>query len=304
MKSKIPLCMEPIIRNDVVSSDEWLHQIKWDGIRGLTLIDNNTISISTRNNTIITNAFSELNELTLQIKADKVILDGEIIVFDDNGKPSFSHVLKRMNTKNPNKLDIIKQKYPAKYIVFDILNYNGMDTKKFELVKRQEILTDIFSSNNISTLTDSFNDGEALFAKMKENEMEGIVSKRKTSTYTFGKHHNDWYKTKISKKMLCIVMGINYKQNNPSSLSIGIFKNSQIINVGSVYSGLKKQELTTLDKHYAHNIIKEDFLAIDRELTCWVKFTEWKNSGRLRNPVILGFSNEAIHNANGKEIIL
>jgi bifunctional non-homologous end joining protein LigD len=301
---KNPICMEPIIRNDVAYGSEWLHQIKWDGIRGLTFIDNNSISIITRNRTNITSAFTELGNLPKQVKANKVLLDGEIVVLDNNGKPSFSHVLKRMNTKNLNKIDLVRNKYPATYILFDILSINEEDVKLFELTKRQEILSDIFTTNDIIRIAKSFSNGKELFKKMKENNMEGIVSKRITSSYTFGKHHRDWYKTKLARKMLCFIMGINYKHGNPSSLSIGIFKGSEIINVGSVYSGLTQNDLSMLDKHYSGNTIINDYMAIKPQLTCWVKFTEWKSSGRLRNPVILGFSNEDIQNANGKEIIL
>ncbi len=298
------LCMEPILVNDVICNKNWIHQIKWDGIRALISIDNNELSIKTRNDNDITNRFPELYSIKKQLKVKNIILDGEIVVFNAEGKPSFNNILKRNSAKKDVSIKALKEKYPAKYIIFDILSFDRKKVLDLKLYQRQIILKNNFISSQLSVLTDSFDDGIALYEKMKGNKMEGIVSKNINSRYTFGKKHNDWYKTKITKKMLCVITGINYNDNLPSSLSLGIYKDNKLINVGNVYSGLIQADLNILNKYFKSSVSHNNHQALDLKLTCWIKFLERSDTGRIRNPVLLGFSDENYINANGRQIII
>lgn len=286
--------MEPVRTQNVVQEDGFIHQIKWDGIRGIVHIENDNVRIVTRKGNNCTGSYPDLALLHRQIDAHHAVLDGEMVVFD-GGKPSFYHALRRNRTQNISSAQRLAVQYPAKYIVFDILFLNGKDVRTLPLSKRQQMLRTHFEDNAAAAVTDDFEDGEALFALMKEQNMEGIVSKHLSSVYTAGKKHGDWYKTKTAKKMLCVVTGIHTKNEKPVSLALSVYRNGELVRVGSVSSGLTQGDLNLLDKAMQQG---------DIALTCWVRFTEWTHHATMRNPVLLGFSDLPKKQANGQEISL
>ena len=284
-------CMEPVRRGDVVQGDAFLHQIKWDGIRGIVSIDNGRMTISTRKGRDYTAAYPELAVLPDNIGAAQAVLDGELVVFMD-GRPSFYHILQRSRTKN---VSALVAKYPVRYIVFDLLYLDGEDLRARPLTERQALLANRLTPCAAVAPADSFDDGDALFALMKRRGMEGIVSKRRTSAYIPGKKHNDWYKTKTAKKMLCAVTGVSQKDGVPSSLTVGVYRDGVMTPVGRVGSGVKPGDLATLAKVMRGK---------DRPpLACWVKFSEWTPSGTMRHPVFMGFADHSPEEAAGEELI-
>ena len=285
-------CMEPVSRTDVISDDGFLHQIKWDGIRGIVHIDGGRMAIYTRSGHDCTAAYPELNDLPDSIGSGQTVLDGELVVFMD-GKPSFYHVLQRSRTKNSAKQKHLATLYPVRYIVFDLLFLGGEDLRQQPLFERQALLADHFTPSAAAAPADSFDDGEALFTLMKKRNMEGIVSKRRVSAYSAGKKHSDWYKTKTAKKMLCVVTGVKSKNGIPASITLGVWRDGVLMPVGRVSSGVKPGELAALAK-----IMKDE----TPPLTCWVRFAEWTPSGTMRHPVFLGFADANPDNATGEEM--
>jgi bifunctional non-homologous end joining protein LigD len=233
------------------------------------------------------------------------VLDGEIVVFAD-GRPSFYHVLRRSLTRSEAGVKRLVAAYPARYIVFDILFINNEDLRSRPLTERQQVLKQHFTSSAAAALTDSFEDGEALFALMKQKNMEGIVSKRLTSKYTPGKRHSDWFKTKITKKLLCVVTGIQLKNSLPASLALGVYREGGLMAVGAVSSGLNQSDWAQLWDYIQKEKTGEekDVVWIRPVLTCWVRFAEWTDHMTLRHPVLLGFSDRDATEATGEEYIL
>lgn len=284
-------CMEPIQTPNVVKDEGFIHQIKWDGIRGIAVIDDGIVRLYNKSGIESTNRYSELSALTQNIEATHAVLDGEIVSFSE-GKPSFYQVLRRSLSKKADS----SARYPVRYVVFDMLFFNHSDIRSFTLEKRQQVLKENFRDSAVAAQADSFSDGESLYALMKRESMEGIVSKRLSSQYTGGKYHADWFKTKITRKLLCAITGVNYKNGLPSSLSLGIFREDTLIPVGDVGSGLKNEDLSVLSKE-----IKPGQKPI---ISCWVRFSEWTPSGTLRHPVFLGFSSASPNEATGEEVSL
>jgi len=272
----------------VVHDVEFIHQIKWDGIRGIAVIEDGAVRFFNKSGIESTGKYPELGALTQSINAKQAVLDGEIVSLV-NGKPSFYHVLKRSLSKNASNMN----PYPVQYVVFDLLFLDHRDLRPLPLVERQSILQDTFVKSAIAAQADSFADGEALYALMKSENMEGIVSKRLTSRYIGGKRHTDWFKTKIARKLLCAITGVNYKNGLPSSLSLGVFRDGILTPVGDAGSGLKQEDLSLLAKQ-----LKPGMEPI---ITCWVRFSEWTPGGTLRHPVFLGFSDAAPAQATGEE---
>lgn len=306
--------MEPILSKEITKGDEWIHQIKWDGIRGLSYLDKNKVTVITKNGNNHTARFPELQQLKEVFKGNSAILDGEIVVFDETGKPSFSKVLVRDRINPGSNLDYYMNHNPAKYIVFDILYLNGEDLRNKSYMTRKNILTQCLNKSSSMTITDDFSDGDALFRLMEEQNLEGIVTKRVNSLYKEGKNHKDWFKIKLNRKLLAVIGGIGLKNNYPNALLIGIFRNHHLEFIGKVATGLKSTDFELLHNHIRQLKISDcpfvnmrnenDCIWIKPTITCWIKFMDYTSSGGIRHPVLIGFSSCSIEEANGKEVIL
>jgi len=307
--------MEPILSSQIPFGQDWVHQIKWDGIRGLSYINQSELRIYTKKGNERTSFYPELEQLPKLLKATSAILDGEMIVLDDENKPSFELILARERVRNKERILYSKKKNPIHYIVFDLLYLNGKDLTKMPLSKRREILVKHLDQNEIIAITDNFTNGEMLYSLMREKGWEGIVSKHAESLYYSGKYHREWFKTKLQRKMLVVIGGITLKGENPNSLLLGIYRKSELVFVGKASLGLKQMDFQII-KDYASKLYNEhsSFIQINETikdviwfkpaLTCWVQFFEWTVDGQLRHPKILGFSPHGPNHAIGKEYVL
>ena len=294
------MVMEPIALQNVAEGD-FLHQIKWDGIRGLSVIENGKVSVFSKSGRESTESYPELQSLTDQMDAQQAVLDGEIVVFVD-GRPSFYHVLKRSRVHS----QVMVSTFPVRYVVFDLLMLNGQDLRQEPIEQRQKLLKSRFAGSASMALADSFHDGKALLDLMKSKSMEGIVSKRRGSLYAAGKAHTDWYKTKTARKMLCAVTGVHFSGGQAASLGLGVYREGQLIPAGYVGTGLSQDDLKRVAEYARREGTKmgdDDFL-LEPRLTCWVRFAEWTPTMTLRQPVLLGFSDKPPSEAKGEEIML
>lgn len=308
--------MEPILIPDIMAGEDWIHEIKWDGIRGLSYIRNGQLQVYTKQRNERTAFYPELSELTSLLDGKQAVLDGEIVVFDNDEKPSFYSSLVRERVKDVRKVRHYSELYPAKYILFDIMNYNDRDLTAIPLTERKKILGSAVGRSSNITQTDPFNEGKKLYELMKAKNWEGIVSKRKDGRYIPGKAHTSWYKTKLSRKMLAVVGGISWKSGMPNSLLLGIYRNSSLIFIGKASLGLNQEQIYLL-KEQSESLgseecpfskeslagVRGEFTWLNPILTCWVHFMEFTDDGQMRHPKILGFSPSKPAEANGKEYV-
>ena len=292
------VCMEPVRVPQVVMQAGFTHQIKWDGVRGLALVSGG-VRVFGKSGRESTAQYPELAALARQTDAAQAVFDGEIVAFV-HGKPSFYHVLKRSRSYGgPNA-----SRWPVRYIAFDLLELNGRDLRRLPLTERQQLMRAHFTPSPVAALADDFSDGEALFTLMKQENMEGVVSKRLDSIYTAGKTHRDWFKVKTVRKMLCAVTGLRMNNGQPASLELGVYRDGVLMPVGHAGSGLS-DETRRLLLDYAlkeSSCVGCDVMRVLPRLTCWVKFAEWTADGTMRHPVLLGFSDRPAEEAAGEEI--
>jgi bifunctional non-homologous end joining protein LigD len=308
--------MEPILIPDIKAGEDWVHEIKWDGIRGLSYIRNGRFRLYTKRGNERTAFYPELSEITALLDAKQAVLDGEIVIFDNEGKPSFYSSLVRERVRDIKKVGHYTGLYPAKYILFDILELNGRDLTRTPLSERKRILKGAAGASGNITPTDSYPDGRALYELMKAKNWEGIVSKRKDSGYISGKAHNFWFKTKLSRKMLAVVGGIQWKSDLPNSLLLGVYRDDALVFAGKASLGLNQEQIYLLKVQAAGLRAREcpfskesltgvrgEFTWLDPVLTCWVRFMEFTGDGHMRQPKILDFSEAEPGKANGKEYV-
>ncbi|MDF2985689.1 MAG: dependent ligase-like proteinATP dependent ligase family protein [Eubacterium sp.] len=314
--------MEPVSSPGVKQGSDFIHEIKWDGIRGMIYLGSNGLKMYTKKGNERTDFYPELDIIEAALRGRNIVLDGEIIVMDSSGKPSFHNVLVRETVKSKRNLQYYLKNYPTKYMLFDILFNEGRLLTGTPLKDRKQILEQtvapILKNSDTVFLSKTFVDGNELYESMKQKDMEGIVSKKLNSIYLPGKKHEEWFKTKFTKKMLCIIGGIQWKGALPNSLIMGIknHESSKLLYMGKASLGLKGSDLQLL-KQYKNELIQTEcpfeLNSIDDmdstgtgltwvrpAITCWISFLELSNDGHFRHPKILGFSNLPLEEADGK----
>ncbi|HPU45578.1 MAG TPA: non-homologous end-joining DNA ligase [Thermoclostridium sp.] len=305
--------MEPILRPDAVSGHQWVHQVKWDGVRILCQVEDGKLRLFTRNRRERTGFYPELEEVAWLLQAKSAWLDGEMVVFDKNQKPSFYHALVRERLGDPARVPLYLRQNPARYIVFDIMALDGKDLRDHPLRQRKAILEERLAPGRNVAVTQDFPDGEALLALMVQKGWEGIVSKQAESPYVGGKRHRYWYKTKLQRKLLSVVCGLSMKGGVPASLLLGIRPGNEWVYIGKASLGLTQEHFRLLKENMGFLAAEtppfpmaagaKDIVWFRPVLTCWVSFLEWTNDGSLRHPRILGFSTSSPDEADGTEYV-
>lgn len=293
MKKNKFLKLKPMLLHEIdkpFNDDNYIFEIKFDGIRALIYMNNDEIIIKSRNNIILNNNYPELLELKKLTKST-CILDGEIVLFD-NGKPSFSKLLERVRLKNKETIKNYQIKNPVTFVCFDIL-YKDYDLTNKTLIERKKILNE-FKNNDIFIKTKYYeNIGKKLFNFVKKEDLEGIIAKLKESKYTYGIRTKEWIKIKNFKHDKFYICGyINEEDKYIITLVLGELKNNKYYYVGKVilskkdklYNKLLKEKVlkdSTLENYDNKNItyIKPSIL-ID------VYYIERTKNNLLRQPFI------------------
>ncbi len=176
----------------VPTGPEWVHEVKWDGVRILLDVKDGVARAYSRNGNVVTAAWPELTQLPDAI--DDVLLDGEMIALNERGKPDFRVLQHRMHVRNQAEVAKLVTKIPATYMVFDVLRLDGRDLTDLPLSERREILESLDLSGSPWQVPAAYDDGQMLFQATLEQGLEGIVSKRRSSRYVMDRRAKDWLK--------------------------------------------------------------------------------------------------------------
>jgi len=233
---------------------DYIYEIKFDGIRCLIFINNKEIIIQSRNNIILNELFPELLNIK-NINTKTCILDGEIILFDQE-KPNFSKLQERLHLKNKHRILYYQKNSPVSFVCFDIL-YLNKDLTKLPLIKRKKILNN-FTESEVFIKSIYFEDGVSLFKMVQKNNLEGIVAKKKNSFYYYNYRSDDWLKIKNIQKDYFYICGYNKNKNeNKICIILGEKINDNFYYVGKVLMGQKQKLFLTIlnEKIYLKNYL-------------------------------------------------
>jgi bifunctional non-homologous end joining protein LigD len=273
-------------------SDDWIFEIKWDGYRAIAEVNKSGNKLYSRNGLTFDKAYPKVFDALKSIKKN-MIIDGEIVVFDEKGKPNFQ---KLQNYQN-------KDKYQIQYFVFDIIELDGKPLTNLDVIARKEKLRNIFPDSDIIKYCDHVDgDGKMLFKEMQKMGFEGMIAKRKSSKYYIGKRTNDWLKIKNVQTQEAIIVGFTQPKGSRSSfgsLLLAVKKKGKLVSIGNVGTGFTDKSLKELHTKLKKIMrttspldvpIKEtpDITWVDPVLVCNVKFTEITDDGSIRHPVFQG----------------
>jgi bifunctional non-homologous end joining protein LigD len=256
------------------SSENWIFEVKWDGIRAIAYI-NDELSIKSRNQKELKNNFPELQELKKLVR--NVVLDGEIIVMKD-GKVDFQTLMKRILATFPRENEHLSRKFPAIYVVFDILEKDGKSIVDKPLLERKRILEETLKEGT-NVVFSSFveKDGEAFYEATLSKGLEGVMAKKKESTYELGRRSSSWLKIKKTKNCDCVIFGYTKGKGSRKAtfgaLILGLFDRDVPVFVGKVGTGFSQTDLETLSQAFKKLIIEKKTLEgvdVPEEVT-WLK---------------------------------
>jgi bifunctional non-homologous end joining protein LigD len=176
----------------VPTGAEWSHEVKWDGVRILAETMAGRTRMWSRNGNDVTPAWPEISVAPLGDR--DVLVDGEVIALNERGVPDFRVLQDRMHTRNATTAKRLSQRVPATFMVFDLLRLDGRDLTGLPLEERRERLAGLDLAGSTWQVPASYDDGAMLFDATLQQGLEGIVSKRLGSRYTFDTRTPHWLK--------------------------------------------------------------------------------------------------------------
>jgi len=194
-------------RDKPPKGDDYIYEIKWDGIRALISLDEGEIKILTRKGNDVTKQFPELLIAAKGFRATCGLFDAEIVSLGKTGKPEFKKVISRL-TSSGTAIEKLSKTNPVNCYIFDCLYLDGRSLINEPLLKRKEWLTDaIKQGDSPYRISEFMEDGSSLFEAAREHELEGITAKKKDGRYLNGKRSDLWLKIKIRQSCECVIIG-------------------------------------------------------------------------------------------------
>lgn len=293
---------EPIMTTEIPDGPDWIHQVKWDGVRIQTYYDGKEVRLFNRKINERTKNYPEIMDIKSYCTAQSVILDGEAIALGSDGKPSFHEVMRRDGIRKYDRVSAMVETVPIFYMIFDVIYFNGKWVNNRPLKERQILLSSIILPTEHAQIVSSQSDGIKLFEVMKDQNMEGIVSKRLDSTYAFSGKDSRWRKIKNYKDLIAVIGGVTYRQGTVNSILLGLYnEKGELVYIGHAGTGkLSNAEWDAFTRLIDPLKIKErPFINtpekakssqwIKPTLTVKVQYIEWPEGHHLRQPSIQAF---------------
>jgi bifunctional non-homologous end joining protein LigD len=284
------------------SSPEFLYEVKWDGLRALITLDEGEIRIRGRNGMDLTKQFPELLSSEQSFRATSALFDGEIVCLNPDGKPNFKNVISRMQQNSPGAVDRTRAKYPAVCYLFDCLYLDGRVILNEPLTRRREWFADAVKKENAYRVSESFEDGTLLLDAVRTMGLEGIMAKKRNSTYQPGKRSDTWLKIKTRQTIECVIIGYTRgkgdRQSGFGALHLGQTGSNGLEYLGKVGSGFDEKSIkailqqlkkftTTTRPIKEKPIDSSQSVWIEPKLMCEVEYASRTQNGMLREPVFL-----------------
>ncbi|MCX7523113.1 ATP-dependent DNA ligase [Microbacterium sp. STN6] len=280
---------------------EWAFEMKWDGIRAIATVDDRGVRLTTRNGNDVTGTYPELVEALPERVAGSAMLDGEIVAVNRAGRPDFGLLQTRMGLTRAADVAKAAPKAPVQYLLFDILEHEGERLTGETYDERRARLFDTVQPAGAIQVPPEIDDGfDVALRSSGELGLEGVMAKRRDSTYSVGRRSKAWVKVKHHRTQEVVIGGWSPGKGRRSggvgSLLLGIPEGRSLRYVGKVGTGFGDRELDELAARLGKRVRKTspfaDVPRADAAGVTWVtpnlvgevQFAEWTSTGRLRQP--------------------
>lgn len=281
---------------------QWVYEVKWDGIRVLAEASDGRLHLWSRGGRDLAVAFPELACLA---ELPDAVLDGEVVAMDDAGRPSFPVLAERIHVRDARRARALARQVPATYMVFDVLRLYGVDLTARPFHERRATLERLDLPAGPVALSPLYEDGAALLAATLEQGLEGVVAKKRTSTYHPGRRSGSWVKAAHRPSRTVVVGG--WRPQTDTTRHIGALlvgapdAEGALRYLGRVGSGVgpsAARDLATLlgPLERPTSPFADDVPAVDARGATWceptlaveVQHLGWTSGGRLRQPAYRG----------------
>jgi bifunctional non-homologous end joining protein LigD len=283
-------------------SPRHLFEVKWDGVRTLAFIEDGKVRLQARSLNDTTHQFPELRAIAGQLNGRRAILDGEVVCFTPEGKPSFNRLQNRLNVREGIKPAMLADKFPVNFQAFDILYLDDEDLLERPLIERKQVLRESFASGDFAQVSDFILErGADYYEAIAAMGLEGMLAKETASPYLPGKRTRHWLKIKVSRSADFVVggytFGMGHREHSFGALLLGLYDEDGglrwVGQVGGGFSDKKLAELMPLlEAHHTRespfaNPPKVDKFSYwcDPAIVCKVRYAEMTDAGKLRFPI-------------------
>jgi bifunctional non-homologous end joining protein LigD len=306
-----PAFVEPMLAKlSTLPPDEarWGFEVKWDGVRAIARSQPGRIQLITRNGNDVTAAYPELRPLNRALGSHAAILDGEIVAFDADGRPSFEALQPRIHLRGETAVRRRAQESPVTYVVFDLLWLDGHSLMDLPYAERRARLAELgLDGERWRTPAHHAGAGSALLAATREQGIEGVVAKRLDSRYAPGQRDGSWLKVKHSQRQEVVIGGWTEGKGSRAkrigALEVGVHDEDGTLRyAGRVGTGFDEAELTRLarllkplaraDSPFEGRQPPRGAHFVAPQLVCEIELTEWTKQGLLRHPSYKGMRDD------------
>jgi bifunctional non-homologous end joining protein LigD len=285
----------------------WAFEMKWDGVRTIAYLAGGRVQLLSRKGRDDTAAYFDVVADLAKLDVQTAILDGEVVVLDRAGRPQFGLLQHRINLTKPVDIQRVAVSYPAQLMLFDILELNGKSLLRKTYLERRAVLEELVQprlGSRIQAPPIFEGDLSAAIETSSQLQLEGVVAKRRNSTYQPGQRSRSWLKIKLHKAQEVVVggwrPGQGRRDGGVGSLLVGIPTPDGLHYLGRVGSGFNDHQLDEIQALLEPLASKTSpFVDVPREdardakwvtpsLVGEVTYGELTEPGRLRHPVWKG----------------
>jgi bifunctional non-homologous end joining protein LigD len=292
--------------------DQWAYEIKWDGIRAVVFSEPGRMRLVTRNGNDVTARYPELARMNRALSMHRAILDGEVVAFDADGRPSFGALQGRMHLTRDAQVKRLAKEAPVTYMAFDLLWLDGRSLMDRPYADRRAALRALLADGERWQVPDHVvGGGTELLAATREQGLEGIVAKRVDSPYEPGRRGGAWRKVKNTNRQELVIggwlPGEGRRQERIGALLLGVHEDDGTLRfAGRAGTGFTEGELDRLSGLLQPLVrdtspfdvvpkavkIPREAVWVEPELVCEVEFVEWTREGVLRAPSYKGLRDD------------
>jgi len=281
------------------NDDGWAAEVKWDGVRAIAYCRPGRLELQSRNLNDVRAQYPEVKGISRQLGARDAVLDGELVAFDEEGRPSFERLQQRIHQTSESVVRRRMKSHPVTYVIFDLLYLEGHNLISEPYSRRRELLEGLkLAGESWQTPAYSTGHAEELLEASAKHKLEGIVLKRLDSRYAPGKRNGSWLKVKNLGRQEFVIggwqEGEGRRSNRLGSILLGYFdQQGELRYAGKVGTGFSDRDLDELLQRLRPLARKSNPFAarrgprqaryVEPELVAEIEFRELTAEGMVRH---------------------
>jgi bifunctional non-homologous end joining protein LigD len=302
---ELPRFVQPMaaqVVDTLPEGGQWMYEVKFDGYRALLLKNGPHIRILSRNNKDLTAAYPGIIAAGARLRADRAVVDGEIVALDEAGRPSFQALQHR--SAHPG--------HTIQFYAFDLLHLSGRSLAGLPLEQRRARLPAVIDDSGVLLSEELHGTADRVLEAVRALGLEGVIAKRRDSRYDAGQRSGVWVKLKLDRQQEFAIGGYRPGPHGIDALLVGFYEGANLRFAGKVRAGftphLRREvfaQLTPLQSgtcpfidlpssrasHWGGGVTAEQMREMQwvrPTLVAQIRFVEWTSDGHLRHAAFLG----------------